>query len=140
MRTGLGFIKIGEFGDAQMTDPNIEERQIDFCSLSNISPYMAPECILQLNIDTPSDIWSFGCIMGSLMTGEEPWSMSTESSPVFYRLAASNRLPFNIESLSCSVEGKIMLQSIFVSDPVKRPSATQLLNLSYFMNLPYSVI
>ncbi|KAH9495254.1 hypothetical protein Btru_016195 [Bulinus truncatus] len=89
------------------------------------SNYMAPERFRDDKYSYPVDIWSLGCVVLEMLTGESPFStmeqtriigilMGEKPSPVEY---VKQKLPPSSEQFLCK---------IFQSDPGARPTASDL--------------
>jgi serine/threonine protein kinase/tetratricopeptide (TPR) repeat protein len=46
------------------------------------APYMSPEQLKGLHVDTRSDIFSFGCVLQEIITGQGPFSRSTRAEVI----------------------------------------------------------
>jgi len=46
------------------------------------APYMSPEQLKGLHVDTRSDIFSFGCVLQEMITGQSPFSRSTRAEVI----------------------------------------------------------
>src|SRR4029077_17403389 len=46
------------------------------------APYMSPEQLKGLRVDTRSDIFSFGCVLQEMITGQSPFSRSTRAEVI----------------------------------------------------------
>jgi Tol biopolymer transport system component len=64
-------------------------------TLLGTTPYMSPEQIRSRKVDHRSDIWSFGCLLSEMLTGEPPFRRDTVADTVGAILAA----PANMENL-----------------------------------------
>lgn len=93
------------------------------------TPYwMAPEVICgdSGGYGLKSDIWSVGCTIVELLTGKPPWPESTSMWAAVWKIANSTGLPTEIPK---NLDPELMnfLEACFERDPVKRPSAEELL-------------
>lgn len=140
LKSGTGFVKIADFGDAMIFNDSEVGVKFDMSALSGTPQYMAPECLHQRNVTSSADIWSFGCVFTYLLTTQDPWHSCDNKFNVLYRLGSSNELPVDIESINCSDPAKEILRLIFVRNPSDRPSALALLNLDYFSRVENSII
>jgi len=85
---------------------------------------VAPE-IIELNPATPAvDIWSVGCTVIELLTGEPPY-FNLDPMPALYRIVQDEHPPLPPD---CSPACKDFLLQCFQKDPNLRKSADKLLN------------
>ena len=90
---------------------------------------MAPEVVLSQAYGTKVDIWSVG-IMAQEMIEGEPQYMEETTLKALYLIASQGRAPFkNPEKISPGL--KNFIKQCTVMDPNNRPSAAQLLKVSY---------
>jgi mitogen-activated protein kinase kinase kinase len=84
---------------------------------------MAPEVVKQTAHSPKADIWSVGCLVVEMFTGEHPWANLTQMQAIF-RIGASAKpeIPADI-----SPEAQDFLALTFDLDYEKRPSATECL-------------
>ena len=92
---------------------------------------MAPEVIeMSGNVTSASDIWSVGCTVYELLMGSPPnYEMNK-----FCAMIRNVREPMPIPDV-VSAELRDFLQKCFMKNPVKRPSATDLLTHAWFKQL-----
>jgi len=84
---------------------------------------MAPEVVKQSAHTQKADIWSVGCLVVEMLTGEHPWAQLTQMQAIFkIGSSAKPTIPSDI-----STEAQDFLKSTFNVDHEARPSATQLL-------------
>lgn len=140
LKDGRGFVKIADFGEAQIYSPNGPLRKFDLRSLYGTAAYMAPECMHSSSVTYAADIWSFGCLIVYLLTGKHPWNQCDNEMSIPFRLGATEELPVDYGSLSCSQALKDVLRQIFTRTPKDRPSAVELLRLPLFYNLSGTII
>ena len=96
-----------------------------FAQDSQLLEYMAPEC-LQGKATAASDVWAAGVILYLLLTGVHPFrGTSPEETKAYIRRAAPSFKPHLWEGVT--PYAKILLKSIFVKDPRKRPSCAEIL-------------
>ncbi|KAG0047232.1 hypothetical protein BGZ83_007684, partial [Gryganskiella cystojenkinii] len=70
------------------------------------------------------DIWSFGCLVLEIFTGQQPWK-GCEPQQAQFTVASSGTHPPISETLS--EEGQRFLARCFITDANLRPTATELL-------------
>lgn len=102
------------------------------------TPYwMAPEVICgdSEGYGLKSDIWSLGCTIVELLTGKPPWPESTSVWAAVWKIANSSGLPTEIPK---DLDPELMdfLEACFERDPVKRPSAEELLKHPFLAPVP----
>jgi mitogen-activated protein kinase kinase kinase len=129
-----GGIKISDFGiSKKMEASNIlggAANNKNRPSLQGSVFWMAPEVVKQTNYTRKADIWSLGCLVVEMMTGNHPYPDCSQLQAIF-KIGGSKASP-NIPE-DASDEAKIFLASTFEIDDRKRPSADELL-LSPFLN------
>ncbi|CAJ1020885.1 Protein tyrosine kinase/Protein kinase domain/Fungal protein kinase, putative [Leishmania lindenbergi] len=168
-----GTVKLTDFGTSLVLNGN--NRTLESNAITGTAAYMAPECV-QGTYSSASDIWSFGCSLVQLLTGNAPWyNAEAGSSPepiallfkigclndtthlerphdVLMEAPAATPTPSEVSAspsaatspnissttataaqpLDASEELINMLNSIFIADRKKRPSARDLLHHPFF--------
>ncbi|CAH9059330.1 unnamed protein product [Cuscuta epithymum] len=122
-----GRIKLADFGMAK----HITGQS---CPLSfKGSPYwMAPEVIKNSNgCNLAVDIWSLGCTVLEMATSKPPWSQY-EGVAAMFKIGNSKELPTIPEHISD--EGKDFIMKCLQREPLKRPTASQLLDHPFVKN------
>jgi len=85
--------------------------------------WMAPEVVKQSVHTVKADIWSLGCLVVEMLTGEHPWPNLSQMQAIFkIGMSARPELPVDI-----SKEAEDFLLKTFELDHTKRPSAAELL-------------
>lgn len=101
--------------------------------------YMAPETILKGELSQRSDIWSVGCTLFHLVTGETPWLGYAKPWGVLFSMQTQTL--FNMKALDKTCldsNAKALIISCLKYDPSERPAATRLL-LSPFLYDPFKL-
>ena len=84
-------IKILDFGLARWDhDPNTTEAESETTAglatatgdVMGTMPYMSPEQLRGAHVDARSDIFSFGCVLQEVITGQRPFSRSTPAETI----------------------------------------------------------
>lgn len=101
---------------------------------------MAPEVVKQTAYTQKADIWSVGCLVVEMLTGEHPWAQLTQMQAIFKVCDSKSNTPpseltFGQIGMSSkpaipadiSPEAEDFLQLTFELNHEKRPSATELL-------------
>ncbi len=140
LKDGRGFVKIADFGEAQMTPQHGDNEKFDLSSLMGTPAYMAPECLHKANVYPSADVWSFGCVLVYLMSGKHPWSHCTNDYNILYNIATTTEYPVDLDSLVCSDEWMRIIKACLQRDPAARPTAAHLLNDEMFFDVPESII
>ncbi|XP_066247991.1 serine/threonine-protein kinase grp [Euwallacea similis] len=80
---GSGILKISDFGMATLFRLKGKERKLD--KKCGTKPYLAPEVLRRPYFATPSDIWSCGIVYVAMLTGELPWTDTTDGNEEFLK-------------------------------------------------------
>ncbi len=115
-----GHIKLSDFG---CSGSNLDESE-KFTSLKGTIPWMAPEVIRQNKYGKKADIWSLGCTVLEMATGEVPWGKLENYVQALFKIGRSDDIPNIPKNLSNELRDFIL--SCFSRDPKERPSAEQL--------------
>ncbi|KAF8625807.1 hypothetical protein AX15_005194 [Amanita polypyramis BW_CC] len=118
-----GGIKISDFGISKKVDTNLLGNRMHRPSLQGSVFWMAPEVVKQRGHTKKADIWSVGCLVVEMLTGEHPWAQLTQMQAIF-KIGSSERpaIPSDI-----SPEAQDFLQHTFELDYEARPPAAELL-------------
>lgn len=111
-------VKISDFGLSKHEQPGAQR-----FSMQGTAYWMAPEVARATKSTTKADIWSLGCLVIEMVSGEHPFSKFTAIQAIFQ--IGNNTKP-EIPS-SCSEELRSFLDLCFQVDPEKRASAHDLL-------------
>ena len=113
-------VKIIDFGFA------CEDHKLEiFCGTPS---YMAPEIVKRIPYrGKPADIWALGVILYKMLTGIFPFRASTESE-LYNKI---NKLEFNRRTIG-NKNAADLLNSIFTVNPIKRPTAKDILKHAWF--------
>ncbi|KAI6045783.1 Pkinase-domain-containing protein [Pisolithus marmoratus] len=119
-----GGIKISDFGISKKVDGNLlTGKRVYRPSFQGSVFWMAPEVVQQKVHTTAADIWSVGCLVVEMLTGEHPWAQLTQTQAIFkIGLSTMPEIPSDI-----SPEAEDFLRKTFDIDHQARPSAGGLL-------------
>lgn len=126
-----GTIKLTDFGASKRIAGGttmLDENQ----SLRGTPYFMAPEVIMQTGHGRKADIWSVGCTVLQLLTGQPPWKelKFDTSAALLFHIAHAKKPPTIPESLS--EHARSFLANCFQMDPTMRSSAADLLDHPFF--------
>ncbi|PFH54318.1 hypothetical protein AMATHDRAFT_44839 [Amanita thiersii Skay4041] len=119
-----GGIKISDFGISKKVDATLlGGNRMHRPSLQGSVFWMAPEVVKQSGHTRKADIWSVGCLIVEMLTGEHPWAKLTQMQAIF-KIGSSEKpsIPSDI-----SADAQDFLQRTFELNYESRPSATELL-------------
>jgi len=129
-----GGIKISDFGiSKKMEASNIlsgAKNNRNRPSLQGSVFWMAPEVVKQTSYTRKADIWSLGCLVVEMMTGDHPFPDCSQLQAIF-KLGGAKSSPTIPEQ--ATPEAKTFLSQTFEVEQSKRPSAEELL-YSPFLN------
>ncbi|KAH9952239.1 Pkinase-domain-containing protein [Amylocystis lapponica] len=128
-----GGIKISDFGISKKVEDNLlPGHRAHRPSLQGSVFWMAPEVVKQTAYTRKADIWSIGCLVVEMLTGEHPWAQLTQMQAIFkIGSSAKPTIPADI-----SPEADNFLQLTFELDHNARPSAAELLRHPWIANQP----
>ncbi|KAI9196853.1 hypothetical protein LWI28_027566 [Acer negundo] len=127
-KTGAGFVaKIGDFGLAKR---GRQSKKHKFLSdyLRGTTMYLAPETVIDHVQELPSDVWSLGCVVLEMLTGQKPWNSLNQklnSKQVLNLISDDKSLP-EIPS-GVSREARDFLKGCLVRKPGMRLTIEMLL-------------
>ncbi|PGH11088.1 STE/STE11/SSK protein kinase [Polytolypa hystricis UAMH7299] len=113
-------------------------------SVTGTPMYMSPELVRGELGHSPGrhgcmDIWSLGCVILEMATGLRPWSGVDNEWAIMYKIAQGNQ-PILPTPDQLSEKGIDFLQKCFEIDPVKRPSAVELLQHEWIVEIRRQVV
>ncbi|KAI8384925.1 uncharacterized protein BYT42DRAFT_612590 [Radiomyces spectabilis] len=118
-----GQCKISDFGLSKKNDYDEVYDQNSRMSLRGSIYWMAPEVVKNEPYSAKVDIWSLGCTVIEMFTGQRPW-LTLNQIAAIYNLGRHNTpdIPDHI-----SPEAKSFLELCLTIDPQQRPTAADLL-------------
>ncbi|KAH8806763.1 STE/STE11 protein kinase [Flagelloscypha sp. PMI_526] len=134
-----GSIKITDFGVSKKVEtatlqPGTKNKGgKNRASLQGSVFWMAPEVVKQTVYTKKADIWSVGCLIVEMLTGDHPWGKLSQFQALF-KIGSGTAKP-NIPS-DISNEAQDFLDKTFELDYTVRPSATELLAHSWLAKKP----
>ncbi|OBZ81184.1 Serine/threonine-protein kinase STE11, partial [Choanephora cucurbitarum] len=121
-----GGVKITDFGISKKVEEEMRQSIVAAAhrpSLQGSIYWMAPEVVKQTRYTRKADIWSLGCLVVEMFTGDHPFPEYSQMQAIFQiGCATSPNIPPNI-----SEEAQDFLRCTFRQDHKERPSAEELL-------------
>lgn len=118
-----GHVKITDFGISKKLSP-LNSQQNKRASLQGSVYWMAPEVVKQIATTEKADIWSVGCVIIEMFTGEHPFPDFSQMQAIFK--IGTNAIPEFPPW--ASDEAKEVLLKTFELDYIHRPSSLELLH------------
>lgn len=131
-----GQVKISDFGISKRVEVSAFSNpakggHLNRPSLQGSVFWMAPEVVKQTSYTLKADIWSLGCLVVEMFTGEHPFPDKNQVQALF-QIGASAK-PTTPEA--ASEEGKAFLAKTFEVDYEKRPSAKELMGSAFLKQI-----
>ena len=120
-----GVCKLTDFGCIKTIDT--------FCAAANTvvgTPrWMAPEVIQsgEIGYGVKADVWSVGCTICEMLTGQPPWPVLATTWELLYQIANSNP----VLPTTCDDSTLAFLKKLLHADPSERPTANSILSSSW---------
>ncbi|KAJ3129908.1 Suppressor of Sensor Kinase (SLN1) [Nowakowskiella sp. JEL0407] len=130
-----GKLKFVDFGASKIMKNNLSLSlsKLRSESLVGTSQYIAPEVITgEINHEKAvplgsQDIWSTGCCILEMLTGEKPWGKLDNEWAIMYHVGVANKHPPLPSPNQASPEALAFLSRCFIRPAKDRPTATMLL-------------
>ncbi|KAJ8324495.1 hypothetical protein QVD99_002515 [Batrachochytrium dendrobatidis] len=116
-------LKLADFGLATRLD-NRDGEQKTMCGTPN---YISPEIVSRHSYGLETDLWSFGCMIVTILTGAPPF----QSGAVKSTLDKASRLEYSLPN-SISFEARDLIDKLLQLDPKQRISLSQVLQHPFF--------
>jgi mitogen-activated protein kinase kinase kinase len=78
-----GRFKISPFGISKMVEIDLTGERVYRPRLQDSVFWMAPEVVKQTSYTLKVDIWSVGCLVVEMLTGEHPWAQLDQMQAIF---------------------------------------------------------
>ncbi|KAK3832333.1 MAG: kinase-like domain-containing protein [Linnemannia gamsii] len=119
-----GICKISDFGISKKNAQSQGGYDENVGSLQGSVFWMAPEMVTSKAYGAKVDIWSFGCLVLEMFTGQQPWKGYAPQQALF-TIGSSSAHPPIPETIS--EDGQRFLSRCFITDANSRPTAAELL-------------
>lgn len=127
MLTASGRVKVLDFGLARVTatrtalTASAAEGDPKQTQIAGTPGYLSPEQARGEVCTTAADLWSFGLLLGELLTGKTPWPVGLSSQELLLRASrAEVAIPTGLPRLETQ-----LLRQLLAADPQARPSARE---------------
>ncbi|KAG8816184.1 hypothetical protein FRC18_001133, partial [Serendipita sp. 400] len=123
-----GNCKISDFGISKHEHDNVYGTNEAMTAMQGTVFWMAPEILVTQDGDSgQADIWSFGCVVLEMCTGDTPWAPKSSVAVILLLGNSDTRqAPPMADDLNISLEGRDMLNQCFQLEPSARPTAEAL--------------
>ncbi|KAI8800246.1 kinase-like domain-containing protein, partial [Cladochytrium replicatum] len=118
-----GIAKISDFGISKKNEYAVAYQRMTRMSMQGSIYWMAPEVARGKGYSAKVDIWSLGCLVLEMLTGNHPWHKVRGN--IIYALGTGNKPPVP-DTLGPIARDFLAL--CFTIDPEKRPTATDLIS------------
>ncbi|KAJ3414307.1 hypothetical protein HDV05_006756 [Chytridiales sp. JEL 0842] len=122
-----GIVKISDFGISRKNEYKMAYTHHSRMSMQGTVYWMAPEVIKGKGYSAKVDIWSLGCVVLEMLTGQHPWKQLSELQTMWK--LGKEQVPPTPESLSPLA--KEMVEKCFTIQPELRPTAHDLFNIPF---------
>ncbi|KZV92104.1 hypothetical protein EXIGLDRAFT_749828 [Exidia glandulosa HHB12029] len=142
-----GVIKLVDFGAAKVLQRNhksiMRTRMSTVAlpdgmrnSLTGTPMYMSPEVIKgnRRGRQGAMDIWALGCVVLEFATGKKPWSNLDNEWAIMFHIGVATQHPPLPEPGQLSELGIDFIQQCLTIDPMKRPTAEELMNHQWLVD------
>ncbi|PWA02077.1 hypothetical protein BB558_001785 [Smittium angustum] len=120
--TKSGHVKLSDFGTSRLHNGKL--------TIAGSPYWVAPEIITMNGATQASDIWSLGCTIVQLVTGEAPYQNMPIPAALYH--IVNNPHPPLSDTLSPNL--KLFLMSCFIKNPTNRPTANTLLSHPWILD------
>jgi mitogen-activated protein kinase kinase kinase len=131
-----GSVKISDFGISKRVEastlltPGSKKGAAQRVSLQGSVFWMAPEVVRQTAYTRKADIWSLGCLIVEMLTGQHPHPNCTQMQAIFKIGSPGEDTSPTIPD-GISEDLKVFLAQTFLNEHEMRPSAEELLQSSF---------
>eukprot|EP01006_Ploeotia_vitrea_P051351 TRINITY_DN67550_c3_g4_i1.p1 TRINITY_DN67550_c3_g4~~TRINITY_DN67550_c3_g4_i1.p1 ORF type:complete len:736 (-),score=20.64 TRINITY_DN67550_c3_g4_i1:277-2424(-) len=131
-----GNVKLSDFGASKRISDLVSKAE-GSSNLKGTIKWMAPEVCTGSGGAKASDIWSLGCTVVEMATGESAWPNLSNEWTALFHIGSKKGTPTIPGGLS--MEAQDFLDQCFRMEPNDRPTAAQLLEHAWFSAANFSV-
>jgi eukaryotic-like serine/threonine-protein kinase len=131
-RMGLeyDFVKVLDFGLVRYSDRSIEQTLLNGKTTTGTPAFMAPEVILDREVDGRADVYALGCVAYFLLTGRHVFDADTPMKMFVQHLHAKPIPASQRTELPVAADLDAVIMACLEKDPARRPQdAGELLEL-----------
>jgi hypothetical protein len=123
-RMGLDydFVKVLDFGLVTFNDRSLEQTLLTGPHTTTGTPaFMAPEIVLENNVDERADVYAFGCVAYYMLTGQLVFEADTPIKMFVQHMQATPLRPSQRTELPVPRELDDLIMACLEKDPTRRP-------------------
>jgi serine/threonine protein kinase len=120
-------VKLCDFGLAT----TVSRLKLEGNTICGTMNYIPPEVFKQKAVTTSVDLWSYGCVLFSLITGLPPFTSYSREQTEALVSNASYSLPADVDP-----DAADLIRRLLIKDQSQRPSISALLNHPFFVEKP----
>jgi non-specific serine/threonine protein kinase len=113
-----GHIKIMDFGVAKLGNGGMTRTGTTVGTLA----YMSPEQLVAEDVDSRSDLWSFGVVLYEMVAGEQPFRRGSEAA-VIYEILNKEPAPLEVHRPDVPPTLRAVISQLLQKDPAMRPAS-----------------
>jgi serine/threonine protein kinase/tetratricopeptide (TPR) repeat protein len=113
-----GHIKIMDFGVAKLGKGGMTRTGTTVGTLA----YMSPEQLVADDVDSRSDLWSFGVVLYEMVTGELPFRRGSEAA-IIYEILNKDPIPLEVHRPDVPPTLRAVISQLLQKDPAQRPAS-----------------
>mmetsp|Transcript_22979 Transcript_22979/g.25991 ORF Transcript_22979/g.25991 Transcript_22979/m.25991 type:complete len:594 (-) Transcript_22979:633-2414(-) len=121
-----GCLKITDFDVSKYSSTG----KIQMLTPTGTMAFSAPELLQDCVYDEKVDIWSCGCVLYTMLSGEQPFNSENTRTLIHQIVNCDYTLTGGIWD-NISEEGKDVIRKCFTADPEQRSTADEILNLPW---------
>ena len=116
--TRAGQIKIMDFGVAKLGSGGMTRTGTTVGTLA----YMSPEQLVAEDVDSRSDLWSYGVVLYEMVTGELPFRRGSEAA-IIYEILNKDPIPLEVHRSDVPPTLRAVITQLLQKDPAQRPQS-----------------